>query len=312
MDWDSWCCKVWCGSIITWKNWHLQLTPFVGTALQVLALWCLSSSENSGMKWVYYRDSTKSNRWYFCSFRHAQQREKERKHTGAHVVQSNLSSAWASCDLFGLQALIRSLIKLLALLGTSMGGRRPPRPRHGSSWHPRALSRPCLGFIKPHAELKSSLQKNSPSSHISAPRLHQASPRLRCEPSLTSPWFHGTYSALVWFLLALSGPGWLPPESDISVRSILTCELPWSLHGFVKTHLGSNLVFLGFCFGSLSPPQHRSGLMVTFLSELGISMGSRGPPQPLSGPSRPCHCFSQLPWPFLGLMLACLGSFEPT
>ena len=38
-------------------------------ALQVLALWCLSSSKSSRMKWVYYRDSTKSNRWYFCSFR---------------------------------------------------------------------------------------------------------------------------------------------------------------------------------------------------------------------------------------------------
>ena len=53
-------------------------------------------------------------------------KRKERKHTGAHVVWSNLSSAWASCDLLGLQALICSLIKLVALLGTSMGGRRPP------------------------------------------------------------------------------------------------------------------------------------------------------------------------------------------
>ncbi len=42
---------------------------------------------------------------------------KERKHTGACIVRSKLSSARASCDLFGLQALIRSLIKLVALLG---------------------------------------------------------------------------------------------------------------------------------------------------------------------------------------------------
>jgi hypothetical protein len=47
-----------------------------------------------------------------------------------------------------------------------MGSQRPPWPRsdpswprHGSSRHPRALARPCLGFIKPHAELKSSLQE---------------------------------------------------------------------------------------------------------------------------------------------------------
>ena len=65
-------------------------------------------------------------------------KRKERKHTGAHVVRSNLSSAWASCNLFGLQALIRSLIQLVALLGTSIGGRRPPRPRHGSSRLPEA------------------------------------------------------------------------------------------------------------------------------------------------------------------------------
>jgi hypothetical protein len=43
-------------------------------------------------------------------------REKERKHTGAHVVRSKLNSAWASCDLFGQQASIRSLIKLVAFL----------------------------------------------------------------------------------------------------------------------------------------------------------------------------------------------------
>jgi hypothetical protein len=74
----------------------------------------------------------------FAHFGRLNKEKKERKHTGAHVVRSNLSSAWASCNLFGLQALIRSLIQLVALLGTSIGGRRPPRPRHGSSRLPEA------------------------------------------------------------------------------------------------------------------------------------------------------------------------------
>uniref|UniRef100_A0A2N9HAW0 Uncharacterized protein n=1 Tax=Fagus sylvatica TaxID=28930 RepID=A0A2N9HAW0_FAGSY len=74
----------------------------------------------------------------FAHYGRLNKEKKERKHTGAHVVRSNLSSAWASCNLFGLQALIRSLIQLVALLGTSIGGRRPPRPRHGSSRLPEA------------------------------------------------------------------------------------------------------------------------------------------------------------------------------
>uniref|UniRef100_A0A2N9EPH1 Uncharacterized protein n=1 Tax=Fagus sylvatica TaxID=28930 RepID=A0A2N9EPH1_FAGSY len=119
--------------------------------------------------------------------------------------------------------------------------------------------------------------------------------QLRCEPSRTSPWFRGTCSALVWFLSTLSSPGRLPLKSNISVQSILTCEPPRSPHGFVKTHLGPNFVFLGFCFGSLSPPRHRSGLMLTFLGVLGTSIGNRGPPRPRSSPSRPRRCFSRLP-----------------
>uniref|UniRef100_A0A2N9H570 Uncharacterized protein n=1 Tax=Fagus sylvatica TaxID=28930 RepID=A0A2N9H570_FAGSY len=75
-----------------------------------------------------------------------------KKLTKAHVVHLDCIK-----HLLGFDA------SLLGLHLSSVGPVRPwsdpSRLRHGSSRHPQALSRPCLGFIKPHAELKSSLQE---------------------------------------------------------------------------------------------------------------------------------------------------------
>ena len=226
-----------------YKNCSSNWRRLWGTALQASALWCLSSSE--------FRDSNKSNRWYFYSLQQAQQRGKERKHAGAHVIWSNLSSAWASCDFFGLQASIRSLIKLVALLGIDLVSLWPfsvcsthPWAVEGHldlvmdllssamSWLHQATCRAQEFFAKKLAEFtyqvcQTTIQylryfhhnrfrqnkekenqsnteyflvsfvhligstrtkgKETHQSTCSAPRLHQASPRLRCEPSRPSP-----------------------------------------------------------------------------------------------------------------------------